>query len=106
MKQILTKKYTQGIPAYLISITIICFISAVCYPFTDFIGYRTVALILLFTVSVLAMKLSWGPSYLEQSQYLRVFVRQLRKKIEDNHDQPKFIITESGVGYRFVGGEK
>lgn len=52
------------------------------------------------------LKTIWGPSYLEQSQYLRVFVRQLRKKIEDNPDQPKFIITESGVGYRFIGGEK
>lgn len=52
------------------------------------------------------LKTIWGPSYLEQSQYLRVFVRQLRKKIEDNPDQPKYIITESGVGYRFVGGEK
>lgn len=61
MKRILTQKYTQGNTAYLISIIIICFISAVCYPFTDFIGYRTVALILLFTVSVLAMKLSLYP---------------------------------------------
>lgn len=52
------------------------------------------------------LKTIWGPSYLEQSQYLRVFVRQLRKKIEDNPDQPKYIITESGVGYRFVGNEK
>ncbi|WP_394994901.1 response regulator [Emticicia sp.] len=52
------------------------------------------------------LKAVWGPSYLEQSQYLRVFVGQLRKKIEDNPNQPKFIITESGVGYRFVGGEK
>lgn len=52
------------------------------------------------------LKAIWGPSYLEQSQYLRVFVRQLRKKIEDNSDQPKFIVTESGVGYRFTGGEK
>lgn len=52
------------------------------------------------------LKTIWGPSYLEQSQYLRVFVRQLRKKIEDNSDQPKFIITESGVGYRFIGSEK
>jgi two-component system KDP operon response regulator KdpE len=51
------------------------------------------------------LKTVWGPSYLEQSQYLRVFVGQLRKKIEDNPNQPRFIITESGVGYRFVGGE-
>jgi two-component system, OmpR family, KDP operon response regulator KdpE len=43
----------------------------------------------------------WGPGYIEQSQYLRVFIRQLRKKIEDNPNNPKFIITESGIGYRF-----
>lgn len=45
----------------------------------------------------------WGPAYEKESQYLRVFVAQLRKKIEDNPNQPKHIITESGVGYRFVG---
>lgn len=40
--------------------------------------------------------------YVEQTQYLRVFIAQLRKKIEDNPDQPKFIKTESGIGYRFI----
>lgn len=44
----------------------------------------------------------WGPGYIEQSQYLRVFIAQLRKKIEDDVNHPKIIITESGVGYRFV----
>ena len=43
----------------------------------------------------------WGPSYSEQTQYLRVFVAQLRKKIEADPNRPKYIITESGVGYRF-----
>lgn len=43
----------------------------------------------------------WGPGYTLQSQYLRVFVGQLRKKIEPNPNIPKFIITESGIGYRF-----
>jgi two-component system KDP operon response regulator KdpE len=43
----------------------------------------------------------WGPGYTQQSQYLRVFVGQLRKKIEPNHNIPKFILTESGIGYRF-----
>lgn len=46
----------------------------------------------------------WGPAYTTQSQYLRVYVGQLRKKIEDNPNQPVFIHTESGVGYRFTGG--
>lgn len=44
----------------------------------------------------------WGPSYIEQSQYLRVYVAQLRKKIEDDLNNPLHIITESGIGYRFV----
>jgi two-component system, OmpR family, KDP operon response regulator KdpE len=44
----------------------------------------------------------WGQHYHEQSQYLRVFIGQLRKKIEDDPNRPKFIVTESGVGYRFT----
>lgn len=44
----------------------------------------------------------WGPGYINQSQYLRVFIAQLRKKIEDDANHPRHIITESGVGYRFV----
>lgn len=44
----------------------------------------------------------WGHSYSNQTQYLRVFVGQLRKKIEDNPAQPAFIQTESGIGYRFA----
>ncbi len=43
----------------------------------------------------------WGYSYLEQTQYLRVFVAQLRKKIEDDPAHPVWLITESGIGYRF-----
>jgi two-component system KDP operon response regulator KdpE len=48
------------------------------------------------------LKELWGPSYTEHSQYLRVFVGQLRKKIEDDPAKPEQIITESGVGYRMV----
>jgi two-component system, OmpR family, KDP operon response regulator KdpE len=47
------------------------------------------------------LKEVWGNSYSDQTQYLRVFVAQLRKKIEIDPNRPKFIITESGVGYRF-----
>jgi two-component system KDP operon response regulator KdpE len=47
----------------------------------------------------------WGPGYIDQSQYLRVFINQLRKKIETEPNQPKYIITESGVGYRFTAKE-
>lgn len=47
------------------------------------------------------LKEIWGHGYMEQSQYLRVFVAQLRKKIEDNPSKPALLITESGIGYRF-----
>lgn len=43
----------------------------------------------------------WGMGYIEQTQYLRVFVAQLRKKIEVDPSKPKLLITESGIGYRF-----
>lgn len=46
------------------------------------------------------LKEVWGPSAVENSQYLRVFIGQLRKKIENDFTRPKYIITESGVGYR------
>jgi two-component system KDP operon response regulator KdpE len=45
----------------------------------------------------------WGPGYINQSQYLRVFIAQLRKKIENDLNRPEYLLTESGVGYRFVG---
>ncbi|MBI5219936.1 MAG: response regulator [Bacteroidia bacterium] len=48
------------------------------------------------------LKEIWGIGYVEQTQYLRVFIAQLRKKIEDNPNQPKYIKTESGIGYRFI----
>ena len=44
----------------------------------------------------------WGPGYINQSQYLRVFIAQLRKKIEADPNRPEMIVTESGVGYRFI----
>jgi two-component system KDP operon response regulator KdpE len=45
----------------------------------------------------------WGPGYINQSQYLRVYMAQLRKKIETDPNMPEYLVTESGVGYRFVG---
>lgn len=47
------------------------------------------------------LKETWGLNYQEQTQYLRVFIAQLRKKIEDDPTNPQLIITESGIGYRF-----
>lgn len=47
------------------------------------------------------LKEIWGQGYIEQTQYLRVFIAQLRKKIEDDPTKPKLLNTESGIGYRF-----
>jgi two-component system KDP operon response regulator KdpE len=47
------------------------------------------------------LKEVWGVGYQEQTQYLRVFMAQLRKKIEDDPAKPQWLKTESGIGYRF-----
>lgn len=47
------------------------------------------------------LKEVWGMGYIEQTQYLRVFMAQLRKKIEVNPAKPQLLNTESGIGYRF-----
>jgi two-component system, OmpR family, KDP operon response regulator KdpE len=43
----------------------------------------------------------WGPDYGDEVEYLRVFINQLRKKIESNPSSPKYVLTEPWVGYRF-----
>jgi two-component system KDP operon response regulator KdpE len=45
---------------------------------------------------------AWGPEYRDEIQYLRLYVNYLRQKIEENPADPKYILTERGVGYRFV----
>lgn len=47
----------------------------------------------------------WGSNYQEHSQYLRVYIGQLRRKIEADPSQPAYIITEPGVGYRLVAAD-
>jgi len=44
----------------------------------------------------------WGPAHVEDTQYLRVYIGQLRQKVEDNPDDPKIILTEPGIGYRIA----
>jgi two-component system KDP operon response regulator KdpE len=48
------------------------------------------------------LKNIWGPGFINESQYLRVFIAQLRRKIENDPNRPQHIITQSGVGYRFL----
>jgi two-component system, OmpR family, KDP operon response regulator KdpE len=44
----------------------------------------------------------WGPEYVHDTHYLKVFVRRLRQKLGDDAEQPRYIQTQWGVGYRFV----
>jgi two-component system KDP operon response regulator KdpE len=50
----------------------------------------------------MALEHVWGKAHTEDSQYLRVFIRQLRAKIGDDAGNPRYIFTEPGVGYRFA----
>jgi len=47
----------------------------------------------------------WGTVYGSESEYLRTFVRQLRKKLEDDPARPKYLLTEAYIGYRFTDGQ-
>ncbi len=46
----------------------------------------------------------WGPNFVEHSHYLRIYMAHLRHKLENEPANPRFLLTESGVGYRFVDG--
>jgi len=47
----------------------------------------------------------WDPADADHVEYLRVFIRQLRKKLEEDPEQPQYILNEPGVGYRFIADE-
>ena len=70
------------------------------------IEYRLLAYLITHPDCVLThrqlLKNVWGPSHAEDSHYVRVFMGLLRKKIEDDPSQPKHLVTEAGVGYRFI----
>jgi len=44
----------------------------------------------------------WGPAHTEDTQYLRVYIGQLRQKVEEHPDDPKIVLTEPGIGYRIA----
>ena len=70
------------------------------------IEYRLLAYLISHPDSVLThrqlLKSVWGPSHSEDNHYVRVFMGSLRKKIEADPSQPRHLITEAGVGYRFI----
>jgi two-component system KDP operon response regulator KdpE len=47
----------------------------------------------------------WGPSHERDTHYLRVYMKQLRDKLEDDPERPRYLLTETGVGYRLVADE-
>jgi two-component system KDP operon response regulator KdpE len=69
------------------------------------IEYRLLATLLGHPGKVLTqrnlLREIWGPSFVDSSHYLRVYVGHLRQKLEDDPAQPKHFLTETGVGYRF-----
>lgn len=70
------------------------------------IEFRLLAVLLSHPGKVLThrhlLREVWGPSYVEHSHYLRIYMGHLRQKLEDDAARPKHLITETGVGYRFV----
>ena len=70
------------------------------------IEYRLLAALLGHPGKVLTqrnlLREVWGPSYIESSHYLRVYVGHLRQKLEDDPTQPRHFLTETDVGYRFM----
>jgi two-component system KDP operon response regulator KdpE len=48
------------------------------------------------------LKEVWGPAHVESSHYLRIYMAHLRRKLEDDPARPRFLLTETGIGYRFV----
>ena len=74
------------------------------------IEYRLVSLLAQHAGKVLThrhlLKEVWGPGHAEQTHYLRVRMAELRKKIEQNPSQPRWLLTEPGVGYRMRSDEE
>ncbi len=70
------------------------------------IEYRLLAVLVRHAGKVLThrqlLKEVWGPSHVEHSHYLRIYMAQLRKKLEEDPARPRFLLTEAGVGYRLA----
>ncbi|QSA97167.1 two-component system response regulator KdpE [Methylococcus sp. EFPC2] len=69
------------------------------------IQYRLLALLVKNAGKVLTqrqiLKEVWGPAYAENAHYLRIYMSQLRQKLEEDPARPRYLLTELGVGYRF-----
>ena len=72
------------------------------------IEFRLLAVLLRHPGKVLThrqlLREVWGPAYVEHGHYLRIYMGHLRQKLEDDPARPRHLITETGIGYRFVAG--
>jgi two-component system KDP operon response regulator KdpE len=70
------------------------------------IEYRLLTVLITHSSKVLThrqlLKDVWGPGRIEHNHYLRIYVGHLRQKLETDPAQPRHILTETGIGYRFV----
>ncbi len=70
------------------------------------IEFRLLAFLLAHPNRVLThqqlLKQVWGPSHTDSNHYVRIYMGNLRKKLEDDPSRPQYIVTETGVGYRFL----
>ena len=70
------------------------------------IEYRLLAMLAKYAGKILTQRQLltevWGPPYAEQAHYLRVYMAQLRRKLEADPTRPKYLLTEAGVGYRLA----
>jgi two-component system KDP operon response regulator KdpE len=70
------------------------------------IEYRLLSVLVRHAGKVLThrqlLKDVWGPSHLEHAHYLRIYMAQLRRKLEEDAAQPRYLLTEPGVGYRLA----
>lgn len=71
------------------------------------IQYRLLAVLVKHAGKVLThqqiLKEVWGSAYVENPHYLRIYISQLRQKLEADPTRPRYLLTESGVGYRLRG---
>jgi two-component system, OmpR family, KDP operon response regulator KdpE len=72
------------------------------------IEFRLLAVLLAHPGKVLThrqlLRDVWGPAFVEHNHYLRIYMGHLRQKLEADPAQPRYLLTETGVGYRFAGG--
>ena len=70
------------------------------------IEYKLLTMLVRYAGKVLThrqlLKEVWGPAYADQAHYLRVYMAQLRRKLEADPARPRYLLTEPGVGYRLA----